>query len=324
MNRFFVILALAATSLLSTQAYALCSASDVTVNFDNNILIQRDEPVGAVLGTVTISHPVKCDAKGQTTAEGSWLIQLAPSNSDNGPSVLEGVRNTNVEGIGLRWKNYSSTTGTTSTVTNGSLNLDTWNRGISQTGATFNDTFELVKTAMTPKTDIVGPLTIAMQYSTPVSASFKRASLFKYFISAVNTRTVACEVLDTHLNIDMGYTFATKFSGVGSTQNPVDFNLSLNCDAQTSVNVTLDNVSPLADAVNGVLGLSSESTAKGVGIQLLYNNAPVQFGTAIHYGTVATQGENVKIPFRAAYYQTETALQPGTVNATASFTMTYQ
>ena len=324
MYRFFVIFTLFAASLLSTQVYALCSASDVAVNFDNNILIQRDVPVGTVLGSVTVSHPINCDAKGQTAAESSWFIQLASSNVDNGPSALSGVRATNVEGIGLRWKNYSSTTGTTGTVTNGSLNLSTWNRGIYKTGATFNDTFELVKTAATPKTDIIAPLTIAMQYSTPVSKNVQRVSLFKYYISAVNTSTVACQVLDTNLNIDMGYAFSTKFNGAGSTQNPVDFNLSLNCDALTSVNVTLDNVTPLADPVNGVLGLSSGSTAKGVGIQLLYNNMPVKFGTAIHYGTTATQGENVKIPFRAAYYQTGTTLQPGTVNATASFTMTYQ
>lgn len=325
MYRFFIIVALLTSSVLSTKVYALCSASDVAVNFDNNILIQRDVPVGTVLGSVTISHAINCDAKSQTTAESSWYIQLAGSNLDNGASALAGVSATNVDGIGLRWKNYSSATGTTSPVTNGSLNLSTWNRGISQKGTTtFIDTFELVKTAMTPKTGRVSPITIAMQYSTPVSKNVQRQPLFKYIISAVNTSTVSCQVLDTNLNIDMGFAVASKFNGVGSTLNPVDFNLSLNCDAQTSVNVTLDNVTPLADAANGVLGLSSGSTAKGVGIQLLYNNAAVKFGSLINYGTTSTDGERVNIPFRAAYYQTSSAIQPGKVNATASFTMTYQ
>ncbi|MDH1125453.1 fimbrial protein [Enterobacter sp. GD03975] len=324
MRTFFKIISLIAGSFMSVNTYALCTASDVNVNFDQSILIQRDVPVGSVLGSVTVNHPINCDAKGQTTAEGSWAIQLAPTNIDNGASVIAGVRATNVEGIGLRWKNYSSTTGATGTVTNGSLNLSTWQRGISQKGATFNDTFELVKTASTPRTGIISPLVIAIQYSTPVSKNVQRQPLFKYLISGVNTNTVSCLVQDSNLNIDMGFAVASKFNGIGSTQNPVNFNVSLNCDAQTSVNVTLDNVSVLADATNGVLGLSSASTASGVGIQILHQDSPVKFGSMINHAITTSNGEIVNIPFKAAYYQTDKNIQPGTINATASFTMTYR
>lgn len=122
----------------------------------------------------------------------------------------------------------------------------------------------------------------------------------------------------------MGFVVASKFKGIGSTQNPMNFNISLDCDAKTSVNVTLDNVSELADAANGVLGLSSASTASGVGIQILHKDSPVKFGSMINYSATTPTGGIVNIPFKATYYQTKKDIQPGTINATASFTMTYR
>ncbi|WP_259282076.1 fimbrial protein [Enterobacter roggenkampii] len=76
--------------------------------------------------------------------------------------------------------------------------------------------------------------------------------------------------------------------------------------------------------LNGVLGLNSSSTATGLGIQLKYNDSPVQFGKLIKYGTTTSAGEIVNIPFKAAYYMTSANARSGSVSATASFTMTYR
>lgn len=310
---------------ISENVYALCSASDVAVNFDKNILIQRDVPVGTVLATVTTSNAITCDALSQSQQESSWSIQLDGANIDHGASSLADVRATNINGIGIRWKNYSSTTATTGVVTKQALNDAGWLRGISQNGITnFTDTFELIKTNTTPATAALSPFTIYMVYSTPVSSNVIRQPLYKYVFSAVNTNTVSCRVLDDNLIVDMGFAVISKFKGPGSTQNSSDFNISLNCDPLTSVNVTLDNVTPLEDMVNGVLGLSSNSTAKGVGIQVMHNNLPVKFGNLINYGSAPIAGGVVKIPFTASYYQTQSTIRPGTVYATASFSLTYQ
>ena len=307
------------------NASAFCTASDVSVVFDN-IVIQRDAPVGTVLATVSTHLPITCDAEGQASFEGSWFIQLAGSNTDHGSTPLADVRATGIEGIGIRWLNYSSTTGTTGVVTRGrGLNDDVWNRGISQIGLTnFKDTFELVKTHQTPAAGVIPAFTLGMEYSTPVSNNVKRLPLYKYTFTPINLSTVSCEINDQNVNVNMGIALLPKFNGVGSTINPVDFSIGLNCDEHTSVNIKLDNVSPLIDAKNGVLGLNSDSTAKGVGVQLLYNNAPVQFGKVIKYGVTLSRGQVVNIPFRAAYYKASTKVQSGSANATASFTMTYQ
>lgn len=317
--------AMLVSSFVSINACALCTASDVAINLDKKILIQRDAPVGTVLATITTTNPIACTLGGSGAGDGSWLVQLSPANIDNGSSPLAGVRNTNIDGIGIRWENINSKTGTSSRVTNSPLNSIEWKRGIGLTGTTtWTDTFELVKTSATPKTGTLTPTTIAMQYSTPVTKVVYRSPLFRYIISTSNTATASCQVLDSNLNVDMGFAAATKFNGVGSTLNSVPFAISLNCDALTSVNIKLDSVSTLADAANGVLGLSSASTAKGVGIQITYNDVAVKLGSLINYGTTSAATGMVHIPFKAAYYKTLTDIEPGTVNATASFTLTYQ
>ncbi len=316
----------AAGCALSCNAFALCTANDVAVNVDRNIVVQRDAPVGTVLATIVTSNPMTCDPQGQQIGyDGSWFIQLSGTNADYGASPLANVRATEVPGIGIRWKNFSSTTQSSEFVTRMNLNNASWRRGILQDGvSTFTDTFELIKTSTTPATGSIPALTLNMEYSTPVSNNVKRLPLYKYLFSPINISTASCQIEDKNLNINMGIALLPKFNGVGSTQNPVAFSIPLICDAQTAVNVTLDNVSPLADPANGVLGLNSSSTAQGLGIQLKYNDVPVQFGTLINYGTTTSPGEVVNIPFRAAYYMTSANARSGSVSATASFTMTYR
>lgn len=325
MSTVFKISTAAMCSAISLNAFALCSANDVAVNFDNNIIVQRDAPVGTVLATITTSNAMQCDPEGQVIGyDGSWFIQLSGTNADYGTSPLANVRATEVQGIGIRWKNFSSTTGTSEFVSRMSLNNASWRRGILQNGvSTFTDTFELIKTSTTPATGSIPALTLNMEYSTPVSNNITRLPLYKYIFSPINISTASCQIGDSNLNINMGIALMPKFNGVGSIQNPVTFSIPLICSEQTAVNVTLDNVSPLADPANGVLGLNSSSTAKGLGIQLKYNDVPVQFGKLIKYGTTTSPGEVVNIPFKAAYYMTSANARSGSLSATASFTMTY-
>lgn len=319
------ILTLAACCFASQYSYALCTASDVNVTFLKNTLVQRDVSVGTIIGLAKVNSTITCDAEGRGTGDGSWYVQLSPANLDNGPSTIAGVRATNLAGVGIRWQNQSSNTGTIGTPTNNPLNSSSWRRGISLEGATtFTDTFDLIKTDSTPRTGIVEPLILNMQYSTPVSTSVVREPLFKYIIAGTNVNTVSCQVIDKNLNIDLGIAIMTKFKGVGSTLNPVNFDISLDCDENASVNFTLDNVSDIADAANGVLNLSSSSTAKGVGIQVKYNDAPVQFGKMVKHAVASSTGQIMKIPFTASYYKTSADVTPGSVIATASFTMTYR
>jgi type 1 fimbria pilin len=63
--------------------------------------------------------------------------------------------------------------------------------------------------------------------------------------------------------------------------------------------------------------------AQNVGVQVLDSRGnPIPFGTAISAGTVTAGTFNV--PLDARYYQTGASVTAGQVNATATYTITYQ
>ncbi len=85
-------------------------------------------------------------------------------------------------------------------------------------------------------------------------------------------------------------------------------------------------VNAVLDATNGVLALSSDSTAAGVGLQLKDSS-----GKALKYNTQYTLasysssvGGSYTIPLTANYYQTSESVTPGSANAVLIFTMLYQ
>jgi type 1 fimbria pilin len=79
------------------------------------------------------------------------------------------------------------------------------------------------------------------------------------------------------------------------------------------------------NAANGVLKLDNPGpySASGVGVQLLYNSAPVPLGTRMTIATTSADGA-YDIPLKARYIQTAAQIVPGKADANATFTMTYQ
>ena len=136
----------------------------------------------------------------------------------------------------------------------------------------------------------------------------------------------ACTVNNTAINVSLGTTKNTAFTGVGSTANPQTFNVSLTCSQATNAKITLSPGSSGAfNAANGVLNLDPATTgtaATGVGIQLLYNNAAAPLNSAISVGSLTAAG-NLTVPLSARYYQTASKVTGGVANGTATFTMTY-
>ncbi|MEN5018778.1 fimbrial protein [Erwinia sp. Eh17-17] len=81
--------------------------------------------------------------------------------------------------------------------------------------------------------------------------------------------------------------------------------------------------STIVDIDNGILGLDSRSEAKGVGIQILKENGitPFPLGKETSAGTI--KPGNMTLNFRARYVKTNDHPQPGSANARASFTVSY-
>jgi type 1 fimbria pilin len=153
-----------------------------------------------------------------------------------------------------------------------------------------------------------------------------------YTGSATGTLTHAtCSVGQTDLAVLLPTADTRAFSaGVGTVAAPQPFSLSFACTTGAKVSMTLtDNVNPANRS--STLQLTAESTAKGIGIQVL-NSA----GTPVSFGPdSATPGNTnqwligdspngpLQVPLTARYISTG-AVSAGTVKALATFTMSYQ
>ncbi|WP_170870465.1 fimbrial protein [Pantoea sp. 1.19] len=122
-----------------------------------------------------------------------------------------------------------------------------------------------------------------------------------------------------------------SISTLHPTSKPQRFQIPLtNCATGSSlnniVNVTFTpvNGSTIVDAVNGITGLDSTSTAKGVGVQILREDGVTAFplGTATPAGAI-TRGETV-LNFYARYIKTADSPQAGRANAKVNFTVSYK
>jgi len=135
----------------------------------------------------------------------------------------------------------------------------------------------------------------------------------------------------------LGNVSATSFKGVGSTSAARPFSIDLTCkggDGKTSIDayVTLTDATDTGNRSN-VLTLSSDSQAKGVGIEVLSGTTVLGYGPDSNAagnanqwkaGTVSAGTSSYSIPLTTRYVQTEAVVTPGSANGRATFTMSYQ
>ncbi|MCO4880598.1 fimbrial protein [Paraburkholderia caribensis] len=140
-----------------------------------------------------------------------------------------------------------------------------------------------------------------------------------------------CSVNQSNVGVTLPTADTHNFAtGIGSVAWPQSFALSLSCSAGAKVLITLtDSVNPANRSTT--LQLTADSTAKGIGIQLLNSDSTlVAFGADSaapgnpnQWTIGASPNGTLQIPMTARYVRTGT-VSPGTVKALATFTMSYQ
>ncbi|MDU9389382.1 fimbrial protein [Pseudomonas sp. zfem002] len=135
--------------------------------------------------------------------------------------------------------------------------------------------------------------------------------------------------------VQLGTWERNHFTAPDVTTSAVPFHITLSdCQDNPENNVAtahirLDGVrgSTAVDAERGIFSLSSDSSAAGLGIQMLMADGitPVPLGRDVPLQVIAPSGTTV-LPFSARYYQTGSAPQvrPGTARGALSFTVSYQ
>lgn len=139
----------------------------------------------------------------------------------------------------------------------------------------------------------------------------------------VNSVTIidpACSVTTTPINVTLPNVDASALKSVGSAAGATAFAIALSCSSGATLDVQL-NYAGANSTIPGVL-TATGGTAAGVGVQLLDRNfSPVVFGATTVVG--ATPAGPLTIPYYARYYRTA-AITPGTIAASATFTLSYQ
>ncbi|WP_432259191.1 fimbrial protein [Cupriavidus sp. TMH.W2] len=314
---------------LASPAAADCGVASgnpgtATIPLPATISVPRNTPVGTVLydSNWTVAGPVSVSCQGtfQLTYGFSSPMQLAPGYSNVYQSTVTGI------GIKAGWTNGMSgspnfdITLMTSPATSQAVTNQAW----TPYGPMSRYRVQMIVTGPVMPGTVTLPALLAQ-------ASYGSLTVAQLMISG-NTQIIvpACTVQNASVTVNMPKVSASAFQATGSTAGQTGFKLLLSCSGPTAVAMTLTDATQPGNTGSN-LSLASGSSAGGVAYQILYNGTPMSFGPAsavagnlhqFNVGTV-TGVSNMQVPLIARYIRTGT-VTPGTANAAATFTMSYQ
>lgn len=324
-----LLVAVACTSHAAFAAYGDCSGPlPLTVNLPS-VNVPASLAVGQTIpgATASFAVPLTCTVN----PVNDWYLAL---NSGRATLVsgFTDVYTTSgmTPGIGFRIR---STAGTV---------LEPFNYGAgsavdigpSQLGANvLRGTFELVKTG-TPAAGSGGFTAFGtVDFKEYANGANVPNSTINFNYTVLSTSIPSCSVTTTAVAVSMPYENTSVFQAVGMTAGNASFNLSLTCDANANPSISfMDSATPTNQT--NTLTLAPGSTATGVGVQILYQAAPVTFspGTysyttsntpSINSVALGTLSGTQSVPLQARYVQTDSSVTPGLIRAVATFTMNY-
>jgi len=341
-----VALALAATPAMAACTWASNNGTPKQLTLGaGTVFAPRDVPIGTTLNnnapirTVPFNDRLVCGlvARYATTLVGPVVTDV-PVDVVRVPA--SSLLQTNVPGIGLaiymtgfasEWRGSADNP---SRFIPFELNMNISYAVAGMTGALMR--YALVKTGDIP----AGTHTINQLVATGTS---DRGPIFDLTFTA--TVTVAgCSMPaapGNQIDVPMGTWEKRVFNGKHSTTPAQPFAVTLDsCIAGSNypnngsgyfngnyANIQVDGnkTSTILDAANGVLSLSSDSTAQGVAIQVLQaNDTPLNLGQPVRLTRIVNG--TTTVPLKARYIQTADGPTPtpGTANGHASFSVTYR
>ena len=275
----------------------------------SSITIPFNLVVGTVLGSPVFASPsspptVSCNAN---TPYG--VQNLVGSNTTSGGTNY--IYPTGVPGVGYQLIHADNPSQFMSPYPDNSS-------GSAFAGAAFSigTTLQLVQT---------GPITNGSVLQAGTLANWQWGSIAPEFFVLTNSITFvapACVVNTTNIAVTLPTVLTSAFSGKDSTTGATPSSIQLTCPSgatsQLSIMFAAQNGSP--PGYNNVL--TNTGSAAGLGVELIYNSASVVFGSTTFVGTTPAGG--LSIPFSARYHAVSAAVGAGSVNAAATFTLSYQ
>lgn len=317
---------------MATSTCNTASSGNVTVNA-GALSIPANAAPGTVVKSVQTTSTVQCrDLNGQNTYTNN--IDLLPVK----PLVAgyNDVYQTNIDGLGVRYT-FSNATCTNAdavviTGTGKTRFSCPYTTGTTYVPSTLKANMDFVVTGTLPASATLTAVSeIKMYYTTTDSGGPWTQTSPISGVASGSMTAATCSVNQTAIGVKLApVTIADLSSQIGKTAAPKPFSLSVTCPAGIKTFVTLTDTSNIANR-STTLGLTADSSAQGVGIQILNgSDTPVAFGpdsaapgnpNQFMLGTA--DGGSVEYSFKAQYISTG-HVRAGSVQAIATFTLSYQ
>lgn len=319
-------------SSLSSISWAGCSSStsSYTVTSPKQTLkMPRDITTRGPIGTVM---SIDNGTGVLVTCSGGATNTYLKFGSLLEASGTPGVYKTNVPGIGIKiWNDFLGNV----VISN---DLQKWYN--ITTGSTYSGYAWI--TGIKMQYYIIGPfetgtvsfpsnITVEAWANTTASASTVGAALYSIlnWNGSAEVTAAACET--PNIDVNLGTIDRGIFRG-SATSPTKSFNFKIN-NCPTGITTVsylfkpAPGVSIVGTGNNQYLTLDSSSTAKGLGIQVLYDNGNnVTFNTKTALTGYSTAGGSYTIPMKAQYVRTRNFgdVEVGTASATVEFEMWYE
>ena len=316
-------------SSLSSISWAGCSSttgSYTVTSPKQTFTVARNKTLGPVGTVMSIGPgpqvPLTCSV-GTTNTYLKFGALLEPS-------ATPGVYKTNVPGIGIKvWDDFSGNV----VVSN---DLQKWynvTTGSSYSGLAFLTNIKMQYYVIGPVETgtVLFPSNITVEAwanSTASTVGGVRYNILNWNGSAAVT-AAACETPDIDVNlgtIDRGIFIKSATSPTKSFNFKIN-NCSTGITTVSYLFKPAPGVSIVGTGNNQYLTLDSSSTAKGLGIQVLYDNGNnVPFNTKTALTGYNTAGGSYTIAMKARYIRTRNVgdVEVGTASSTAEFEMWYE
>ncbi len=140
----------------------------------------------------------------------------------------------------------------------------------------------------------------------------------------------ACSVNTQGIAVTMPPTRVKDLPAVNSTYGDTDFSIGLNCSAGVKVAITISDVTNPSNT-STTLSLGGDSTAVGIGYQIVNSGVPISFGP--DSASIGTRNQFVVVPLSVlgtysiplvGRFVRTGPITPGSAKAYATFTMSYQ
>ena len=325
------------------------------MNYQRNLgtlYVPRDARVSTVIGNVDVSHSTPNNAGLIATCRNDGFVRLdfnarptapifpGPLDPINGEDVTGKILQTNIPGIGIRVKLGHPLSGTADNaftpIGPPTVPYDGYNQKNLLTPISLNSLSNQITLV---KTGPIAPGPHTLDGSELFSGHM--TDLGKVFgYGVIGTIVQAqCSIGVNPVSADpvpLGDWKKADFTGIGYSTPAVPFNITLSsCETDpgggtiATANIRLEGVKgsiPIGPATSGIFSLTTDSDAKGIGIQILQADAttPMELNTEVPLRAI--ESGNTVLNFNARFYQTEPAgaVSAGLAKGALGFTLTYK